>query len=218
MACLVWFRYFFSAKKEFLNWVLSEFVGHMDIFNKTLTAADQVSPRGKLNLRLTGFSQQPYLSVAEVVQAIDVLPSFHLEGLSEISYLTEAEAEIELMHLPPRESRHCKAVFIQRQRRIVIYGFESRELFYQVLYHEIGHFVYFLIINSQLKMQWVTHTYPDSICVTAYGTASASEDFAETYACYIRDPERLKTIPEKYSFMHHLVFSGAPITLKERNK
>jgi hypothetical protein len=189
----------------------------MDIFNKTRTAVDPAKPRGKLNLRLTGFSQQSYLPVSEVVQAIDVLPGFHLEGLAEIAYLTEEEAAIELMHLPSRELRYRKAAFIQRERRIVIYGFESRELFYQVLYHEIGHFVYYLIINSHLKKHWVTHTYLNSVCVTPYGMASASEDFAETYACYIRDPERLKLIPEKYSFMHHLVFSGAPITLKEKN-
>ncbi|MES2180759.1 MAG: hypothetical protein V4493_01500 [Pseudomonadota bacterium] len=188
----------------------------MDIFNKTRTAVDPISARGQLRLRLTGFSQLVHLSLAEVLQAIDVLPSFHLEGLSEISYLTDEEADADLLHLPAREFSRRKAAFIQSERRIVIYGFEGRELFYQVLYHEIGHFVYFLIINSQLKMQWVTHTYPSSICVTAYGASSASEDFAETYACYIRDPERLKAIPEKYSFMHHLVFSGAPITLKEK--
>lgn len=189
----------------------------MYFFNKTLTAGDSTASRGKLHLRLTGFSQQNHLTLDEVVYAIDALPSFHLEGLNEISYLTEAEAEEALADLPNREFVHRKAAFIQRERRVVIYGVAERALFYQVLYHEIGHYVYFLIISSALKKHWVTQTYPNSLCVTPYGSTSASEDFAETYACYIRDPERLKLIPEKYSFMHHLVFSGQPITLKEKN-
>jgi hypothetical protein len=188
----------------------------MFLFNKSRTAGDPESPRGKLNLRLTGFSNQPWLSLDEVVRAIDVLPAFHLQGLREISYLTEQEAMQEFLHelggVPPDR----KAAFIQRERRIAIYGFESRDLFRQILYHEIGHYVYFLVISSTLKKQWVTHTYPGSLCVTPYAASSPSEDFAETYACYIRDPDRLRLIPEKYSFMDHLVFSGDPITLKER--
>ncbi len=187
----------------------------MHIFNKTRTANEPQSVTGKLNLRLSGFSQQNFLSIDEVVRVIDVLPSFHLQGLREICYLTPAEAAHALAD-EPGEGVERKAAFVQRERRILIYGIENPALFYHVLYHEIGHYVYYLIISSTLKQQWVTQTYPRSACVTVYGTTSASEDFAETYACYMRDPERLKAIPEKYSFMHHLVFSGQPITLKER--
>ncbi len=187
----------------------------MFLFKKNRTATDPLSSQGKLNLRLSGFSQQNHLSLDEVVRAVDRLPSFHLEGLREICYLTPAEAAEELADLPG-EHTDRKAEFVQRERRILMYGFESRALFYHVLYHEIGHYVYFLVISSALKQQWVTQTYPKSVCVTPYGTFSASEDFAETYACYVRDPEKLKAIPEKYSFMHHLVFSGQPVTLKER--
>jgi len=190
----------------------------MYLFNKTRTINELASSRGKLHLRLTGFSQQCYLPIEEVVRAIDVLPDFHLEGLREISYLTEIESAEVLACLPNHRLSDRKAAFVQNERKIVIYGFDSRSLFYQVLYHEIGHYVYYLIISSTLKKHWVTQTYPDSVCVTPYAATSASEDFAETYACYIREPEKLKAIPEKYSFMHHLVFSGDPITLKERNK
>lgn len=188
----------------------------MYLFNKTRTPTDRGAAQRKLHLRLTGFSQRPYLSIDEVVRAIDVLPSFHLEGLREISYLTELEAAQELADVSGDAQVHRKGAFIQSERRIVIYGFDNRALFYQVLYHEIGHYVFYLIISSTLKKHWVTQTHPGSVCITPYAASSASEDFAETYACYVQDPERLKQIPEKYSFMHHLVFSGDPITLKEK--
>jgi hypothetical protein len=109
-----------------------------------------------------------------------------------------------------------KAEFIQRQRKIVIYDFPNSALFFQILFHEIGHFVFFLVISSVVKKRWVTEIYPGSQCATSYGTLSAAEDFAETYACYARDPELLiRQVPDKFAFMRDYVFSGAPETLKE---
>jgi hypothetical protein len=46
------------------------------------------------------------------------------------------------------------AVPCQRERRIVFFDFDSSDLFYQVLYHEIGHFVFFLALNSNVKKHW----------------------------------------------------------------
>lgn len=171
----------------------------------------------QLNLRLTGFSNQPYFALDEIIQAIDSLPNFHLCGLREIEYLTKEEAYAYLAPdgLPSWLKR--KAEFVQSARKVTIFGVDDRDLFHQVLFHEIGHYVYFLIISSTLKQYWVTQVYPGSPCVTQYGTANAAEDFAETYACYVRAPHRLQQIPSKYSFMHNLVFSGDPITLKERS-
>jgi hypothetical protein len=46
---------------------------------------------------------------------------------------------------------------------------------------------------------------------------SPSEDFAETYAFYLRRPGVLeRDFPEKHAFMRDCVFSGRPDTLKER--
>jgi hypothetical protein len=190
----------------------------MPRFFKTMTATDHASSPGKLNLRLTGFTGHAHLPVDEVVRAIDVLPSFHLEGLREIAYLTEAESRVALMYSAPHVFTRCKGVFVQRERRIKIYGVEHCPLFYQVLYHEIGHYVYYLVISSKIKKQWVTQMHAHSACMTAYASTSASEDFAETYASYILESEGLQAIPEKYAFMHDLVFSGTPETLKEKNR
>jgi hypothetical protein len=71
--------------------------------------------------------------------------------------------------------------------------------------------------QQQREEALVTGIYPRSACITPYGTVNASEDFAESYACYMRDPEALKLLPEKYAFMRDCIFSGDPATLKERN-
>jgi hypothetical protein len=108
---------------------------------------------------------------------------------------------------------------VQRERRIFVYAFDSAAMFYQMLYHEIGHFVFFLVIGSRVKKRWVTEISPDSPCVTAYASVNPWEDFAETYAYYVGRPHILETeFPEKHAFMHECVFSGSPGTLKERDR
>ncbi len=189
----------------------------MNVFTKSQTAGDALSASGKLNLRIVGFAQQDIVSIEQIVQAIDILPSFHLEGLREIIYAPQSLSmnPAELYGVRPHGRR--KGEFRQKERRIIFFDFDLPSLFYQILYHEIGHFVFFLAINSRVKKSWVTEIYPQSECISEYGTVNASEDFAETYACFVRDPGRLKQIPRKYAFMRDCVFSGRPETLKEKN-
>jgi len=88
-----------------------------------------------------------------------------------------------------------------------------------MLHHEIGHFVFFLVIGSRVKKRWVTELVPGSSCVSAYARMNPWEDFAETYAYYALHPRILEqTLPEKYAFMRERVFSGSPETLKERDR
>ncbi len=190
----------------------------MNRYNKTPVGTNFSSSGRKIHLQLTGFSQQSYFSIDRVVQAVDVLPAFHLEGLREISYLSNYQARIELIYSPNPDFVRRRGAFIQRERRIIIYNIDSPALFFHVLYHEIGHYVFFLTLSSVVKKQWVTQIFPKSDCVTVYASTNPSEDFAESYACYVREPERLATIPKKFAFMRDHVFSGAPHTLKEKNQ
>jgi hypothetical protein len=164
---------------------------------------------GALHLRVAGFAEQDLVSIADIVAAIDVLPAMHLQGLREINYTPDDGL------LRAQGKRPPYAEFIQRSRSIAFYELGSFDLFHHVLYHEIGHFVFFLILSSTVKKRWVTLIYPGSDCATAYGALNASEDFAETYACYVRDAESLARFPEKLAFMRDVVFSGLPETLKE---
>jgi hypothetical protein len=189
----------------------------MFIFTKTPRQGDASNTPGKLDLRIIGFSKQSIISIQQIIQAIDILPSFHLEGLREIIYDPEF-LENDLSNLYAiRPIQNRKGEFRQKERKIVFFEFDQPKLFYQILYHEIGHFVFFLAINSRVKKQWVTEIYPHSECITAYGSVNACEDFAETYATYICDPDALKQLPIKYAFMRDYIFSGRPETLKEKN-
>jgi hypothetical protein len=186
-------------------------------FVKTRTTADRSAGLGRLNLRLTGFSRQDVVAVNDIVSAIDLVPAFHLEGLREIVYLPEA-APAPSVHRGFVCSRP-RAAFLQEERRVYVYDFDGRDMFFHMLLHEIGHFVFFLIIGSRVKKHWVVDLFPGSSCITPYAESSAAEDFAETYAYYVRDPEALQgTHDMKYDFMRDFVFSGHPDTLKERER
>jgi hypothetical protein len=92
-------------------------------------------------------------------------------------------------------------------------------MFFHMLHHEIGHFVFFLAISSAVKKLWVNELSRGSSCVTAYAGTNPWEDFAETYAYYVLQPRVLEDqLPEKYAYMRDCVFSGHPATLKESER
>jgi hypothetical protein len=188
----------------------------MRLFIKNRTAA---VGRGELNLLLSGFSQQDLVPLDDIVRAIDLLPDFHLEGLREIVYLPEYAPAASGFFCPAVPRGEPKGEFVQRERRIFVYGFDSAAMFFQMLHHEIGHFVFFLAIGSAVKKCWVTDVFPGSPCVTPYAGVNPWEDFAETYAYYVLHPRLLEMqFPEKHAFMRDCVFSGSRGTLKERDQ
>jgi len=151
------------------------------------------------------------------VRAVDLVPAFHLEGLREIVYLPEAAPGEAQSALHAFACSRPRGEFLQEERRIYIYDFDGAEMFFHMLLHEIGHFVFFLVIGSRVKKHWVVHLYPGSSCITPYAQTSAIEDFAETYAWYVLDSEALaRGHAVKHAFMRDFVFSGEPDTLKER--
>ncbi len=190
----------------------------MQKFTKSITAADQVALRGKIRLRITGFHQQQVVTMEDILRTIDVLPGFHLEGLQEIAFEPwSLSGAVTDTFVPPGLRSRVRGEFIQRQRRIVIYAVDNRELALHVLLHEIGHYVFFLTLNSRVKKHWVTELYPRLPATTDYGGRNASEDFSEAYALYQTDPAQLKLrVPQKHDFMRDWVFSGRPEAMKER--
>jgi len=191
----------------------------MRLFIKNRTFGEETAARGKLNLLLSGFSRQEIVPVDDIVHSIDLLPDFHLEGLREIAYLPEYAPEASMLSHPAYPRCAPKGEFVQAERRIFVYGFDGRAMFFHMLHHEIGHFVFFLVIGSRVKKRWVTELSPGSSRVTAYAGRNPWEDFAETYAYYVLHPRVLaKQLPEKHAFMRECVFSGDPATLKESDR
>src|SRR5689334_4914270 len=123
----------------------------MYLFFKSNESLKTQPTHRKLNLHLAGFSQQSIVPIEDIVRSIDLIPSFHLEGLREIVYAPDwrptQASDLYGATLRPGP----KAEFVQRQRRIIIYDFPNSALFFQILFHEIGHFVFFVVISSVVK-------------------------------------------------------------------
>ena len=191
----------------------------MRLFTKNRTLGAGAPAGGKLNLLLSGFSQQEIVPIDDIVHSIDRLPGFHLEGLREIAYLPQYASAASAPGYPAYPRCAPQAEFVQSERRIYLYGFDRPAMFFHMLHHEIGHFVFFLAIGSRVKKRWVTELFPGSSCVTAYAGKNPWEDFAETYAYYALQPRVLeRMLPEKHAFMRDWVFSGDPRTLKDRDR
>lgn len=80
----------------------------------------------------------------------------------------------------------------------------------ETITHEVGHHVHTELFsaNPELAEKW-GELHDECDCVSAYAETSVYEDFAETYAHYICDPEYLEVVsPEKYAFMRDDVFAG----------
>ncbi len=170
----------------------------------------------RVNLVVRGFSDSAPVCAGDVVEALERLPDFHLEGLREIVHLPREALRFPSLGLWPPERGHAE--YAQAERVIYVYRADDLALFRHVLHHEIGHHVFFLVLGSRAKKNWVTQIYPGSACATQYGYTSPEEDFAECYASYAQGAVQLEDFPRKLEFMRESVFSGKPGTLKEKSR
>ena len=163
---------------------------------------------GKIKLFLTGFKKQNIISVDDIVNAVDRLPDSHLQGLHELIYDPLRSSLENVDYSQWVLLSKSKGSFCQQQRAVTIYDFDDKQMFHQVLYHEIGHYVFYLIIDSVMKKHWVTKLFPNSKYITKYASRNGSEDFAESYAAYVLNPKELIKIPSKYYFIQNKIFKG----------
>ena len=163
---------------------------------------------GRIRLYLTGFREQNIVSVDEVVAAVARLPDAHLVGLKELVYDPNRTFLEQVDYRQWFHVARSKGTFVQNHRKIMVFDFDSSAQFHHILYHEIGHYVFYLVLDSKIKKRWVTELYPNSQHVSDYASRNASEDFAESYAMYLLQPGVLKRIPGKFGFMEREVFDG----------
>lgn len=176
---------------------------------KLAAAYDRRQHDVAVRVRVVGFAHQAIIP-EDVVAAIRRVPNFHLAGLNEIAFDQKSDAGF------------CKtgvqAYYCQANRRICFLCLPELNLFRHILYHEIGHHVFALVISSKVKTLWVNRIAVKTPSVSAYGATNPQEDFAEAYAMYLApEAERGTAAKVKLSFLRELVFSGDPWTLKERN-
>lgn len=160
----------------------------------------------RVHLWLAGFSAQKLIKVDDVVAAIKSIPHGHLAGLRGVIY-DPGKATQELTAYPERWSFTVKGAFFHQERCVVVYDFESLAKFRHVLFHEIGHYVFYWLLDSYTKQRWVTQLAPQAPHVTRVAARNASEDFAESYAFFLEDRNVLLRNPRKHEFMRTEVFS-----------
>ena len=166
---------------------------------------------------INGFDQFSELSNQDVEALVnDLLPNDHLKNCGEITcdpndpYWNEVPgaAGYHVEYLDGSPSNICLA------GKGALEGTGTSEL--EVLCHEIGHNAY----NNLSLMETLTWSeiHANLLAlfdatgfgfVSSYAHTNLFEDFAETYAVYVTNPDFLQFIsPEKYNFMHDHVFDG----------
>lgn len=180
-------------------------------FNKKNTMVDWGKPQNKIHMHLLGFDLQTIVPINDITLKLNNIPSWHLSGLKEIRYDPTRETLNWLKNAPAiSDSPHTKGIYLQGFRTIAIYDFKNEKELYTVLFHELGHYVYYTIIDSIIKKQWVTEVHPIKKYVTNYARMNASEDFAECYAEFLLNPYNLVRIPKKYNFIRNAIFNKIP--------
>lgn len=177
-------------------------------FIKNQTESDLGKNSVKLNLKITDFKKQSFIPIGTVVSAIDRLPAFHLEQLKEITYDAKRLILKDLVNSERDVPLEAKGMYIQNHRTVAIFDTQNKNIFIHTLFHEIGHHVYFCVIGQKIKKAWVTEVCRHDSFISDYASLNAAEDFAESYACFLLKPDKLKTIPLKYNFMKNFVFEG----------
>lgn len=164
-----------------------------------------------INIELWGFRDCPLVKPMAIARALQHLPPHQLEGLKKIAYDEKVfiPGLRRWIRLQGR-SRH-RGSYDHNEQTITLHKCSHREQLFHTLFHELGHFVYFRIISSFEKKQWVKEIYRQEPAVTPYGRRNAAEDFAEAYALYVRDPQRLSEFRLKCAYMRSIVFRDRPV-------
>lgn len=166
---------------------------------------------GRVNLLLSGFYKQAYVSTDEIVEALEALPASHIEGLQVIRYDPERTIQQMLARSSGqmRIEHHVMGAYYYASdlNGIVLYRFDSALQCYHMLYHELGHYVFMRVIDQSLRDRWLHEVrVQNRLFVSRYASTSAAEDFAECYAFFCVYPHELAKIPAKLRYMAEEVF------------
>ena len=99
-------------------------------------------------------------------------------------------------------------LYVYKQPEGKVENKEKRPFMRHAIYHEIAHSVYFRLRNKA-RQEWISLIKPDkSESFIRQKVRSPQEDFAECFAFYIQNPDRLKDVShEKYIFLKLHVFA-----------
>lgn len=164
-------------------------------------------PVPRVNVLVKGFKQHPWMPPEAVATALDILPREHLSGLQVVQWDPRREVQQTLSAINGHAiDPSVRAHYVLNLKGIVLYHIANPRDFHQLLYHEIGHFVFYAHLTGELRHYWVGQVAPGEEPVTAYARTNASEAFAEAYQTYVLAPHRLQAHFGTWDFFRLYVF------------
>lgn len=166
------------------------------------------TPKG-LQVLVAGFTEQTNLITNnDVLHALELLPRGHLRGLKVVRYDPQRKVQRAVLMAmgEPFDPRADASFLYGAVEGICIYTIRSRTHFFQVLLHEIAHHVYYKVIPDTYRDRWQDQ-YPGDAFVSQQASKNVFEDFAECYAHFMLNPEKLKQIPAKFHYMNDYIFA-----------
>jgi hypothetical protein len=162
-----------------------------------------------VHVSLWGFKNCPWVSPESVAEALESLPMHLLTGLRNIRYepVPLAPGMYSWVTAPAQSRLH--GLYSQEDRTILVQGVKNRVDLFRVLFHELGHHIYFSVLLSEEKKHWVVNLWGSEDAVSSYGKRNAAEDFAELFSLFLMGSSKLHDRPVKTRFLRDTVLRNA---------
>lgn len=166
-----------------------------------------------VHVSLWGFRRCLWASPETVAEVLELLPRHLLGGLIHIRYLDTALVPSTTTWVTAPGTSRLSGIYSQEDRSILVQGVRDRENLFHVLFHELGHHIYFSVLDSVEKKAWVLDTWGSEDPVSSYGRRNAAEDFAELFALYLLGTSILTDRPIKLHFVRSVVLRDKTLPL-----
>jgi len=102
---------------------------------------------GRIQLYLSGFRRQSIIDIEDILTAVEQIPAWHLVGLKKLEYDPERKFREKIDYGRWIHIARSKGIFDQNNRKILIFQFDQLDHFLHILYHEIGHYVFYFVLT-----------------------------------------------------------------------
>lgn len=183
---------------------------------KATPARDQLESAARHQenqVSIRGFERSGVMTNEEVGEYLtDNLPPEHLRAdrITSIQYTDQFHGDDRGNTLGVCSTNTETGVSEIQIHRQVPGGSIARGTMEHTLIHEVGHNVHYNVGEQNMASweQLSVNSAPDGY-VSNYARTNPQEDFAESYATYVKDPALLQEAnPQKYAFMKRWVFGG----------
>ena len=150
---------------------------------------------------IKGFTRQKIINLEQIKNTLEMIPPHHKQTLKAIVYDPSRFYQRSYVAPAPINYQAAGEYKTLPFGHILLYQFGNRTEFTHTLLHEVGHHVYCNIIGSTQRHIWATEMYPAHRHVSHYASKNAAEDFAESYAFYLKKSIAIRAIPSKFTFL-----------------